>query len=49
MGMPISTCKDQVKLLIAKGYLVPKREGSNVFDFFEIPKEKLKAETAPVF
>lgn len=49
MGMPISTCKDQVKLLIAKGYLVPKREGSNVFDFFEIPKEKLKAETASVF
>ena len=49
MGMPISTCKDQVKVLIAKGYLVPKAEGSNVYDFFEVPKGKKKAETAPVF
>ena len=49
MGMPESTYKDQVNKLIEKGYLVPKHEGSNVFDFFEIPKEKKKAKTAPVF
>lgn len=49
MGMPISTCKDQLKTLIAKGYLVPKSEGSNIYDFYEIPKVKERAETAPVF
>ena len=31
MGMPISTVKDQINVLIRKGYLVPKSEGSNVF------------------
>ena len=49
MGMPISTCKDQIKVLIQKGYLVPKSEGSNVYDFYETPRGKKKAETAPVF
>ena len=35
IGMPISTCRDQIKLLIEKGYLVPHSEGSNVYDFYE--------------
>jgi hypothetical protein len=49
MGMPLSTVKDQIKVLIQKGYLVPKSEGSNVFDFYETPREKKKAETAHGF
>lgn len=40
MGMPVSTCQDQFKVLVAKGYLVPKHEGSNIYDFYESPKEK---------
>ena len=39
MGMPESTCRDQFKMLVEKGYLVPKHEGSNIFDFYEKPKK----------
>ena len=49
MGMPISTVKDQINVLIRKGYLVPKSEGSNIFDFYETPRGKKKTETAPGF
>lgn len=49
MGLPESTCRDQFKVLVNKGYLVPKHEKSNVYDFYEIPKEKEKAKTATVF
>jgi hypothetical protein len=49
MGMPISTVKDQINVLIRKGYLVPKSEGSNVFDFYETPGGEKQAETAPGF
>ena len=42
VGMPVSTCNDQVKVLISKGYLVPLHEGSNVYNFYEIPKGKEK-------
>ena len=42
MGIPISTCKDQVNALIQKGYLVPKSDGSNVYDFYEVPKAQRK-------
>ncbi len=36
-GMPLSTCKDQIKKLIQKGYLVPRGENSNQYDFYETP------------
>ena len=49
MGLPESTCRDQFKLLENKGYLVPKHEKSNVYDFFEIPKDKKTADTVGVF
>ena len=39
MGMPESTCRDQFKVLVEKGYLVPKHEGSNIFDFYEKSKK----------
>lgn len=37
-GMPESTARDKIKLLIEKGYLVQKKEGSNIYDFYERPK-----------
>ena len=49
MGLPESTCRDQFKVLVSKGYLVPRHETSNIYDFYEIPREKEKAETAGVF
>ena len=36
--MPESTCRDLVQILIEKGYLVQKYEGSNVYDFYERPE-----------
>ena len=39
LGMPESTCGDQFTLLVQKGYLVPKHEGSNIYDFYEKPKK----------
>ncbi|MGN0803838.1 MAG: hypothetical protein ACI4MS_00455 [Candidatus Coproplasma sp.] len=41
-GMPVSTCQDQVKKLIDKGYLIQRKEGSNLYDFYEIPPDKKK-------
>ena len=49
MGLPESTCRDQFKVLVNKGYLVRRNENSNVYDFYEIPKEKKTAGTAYVF
>lgn len=46
IGMPLSTARDQRKLLIEKGYLVPHKEGSNVFDFYEMPRLPKAEETA---
>ena len=40
MGLPESTCRDQFKVLVEKGYLVPKHEGCNIFDFYEKPNKK---------
>ena len=38
LGMPESTARDKINLLIEKGYLVLQKEGSNVYDFYEKPK-----------
>lgn len=43
VGMPESTIRDQINKLIAYGYLVPKREGSSVYDFYEVPPPKAEA------
>ena len=46
LGMAESTTRDQFRKLIQKGYLVRKNEGSNIYDFYEVPKrEETKAET----
>jgi len=49
MGFPESTCRDQFNVLVNKGYLVRRNDKSNIYDFYEIPKEKKTAETACVF
>ena len=49
MGLPESTCRDQFKVLVNKGYLVRRSETSNRYDFYEIPKEKETAVTASAF
>ena len=35
VGMPRSTVRDQIKILVAKGYLVER--SPNRFDFYEVP------------
>lgn len=40
VGLPESTCRDQIKVLIKHGYLKAKKEGSNVYDFYENPEAK---------
>ena len=53
IGMPLSTARDQRKLLIEKGYLVPRAEGSNRYDFYETPhrpvEEKVERRTTPTY
>ena len=39
LGMPESPCRDQINRLIEKGYLIQRAENSNIFDFYEIPRE----------
>lgn len=40
-GMPESTCRDLVGILVKKGYLVQKHEGSSVYDFYERPEHAM--------
>lgn len=46
-GLPQSTCRDGIDALIRTGFLVPKREGSNVYDFYERPEFATKTDPAP--
>lgn len=41
-GMPKTTCQDQFKKLVEKGYIVQRKEGSNLYDFYEIPHRSSK-------
>ena len=45
-GMPESTCRDQIKKLIDFRFLVPKSEGSSIFDFYEQPHPEEEKQTA---
>ena len=45
IGMPLSTCRDQINNLISKGYLVQHSEGSNVYDFYEEPRTPLASQS----
>ena len=39
-GITKTTFHKYVKVLIEKGYLVPRKEKSNIYDFYEVPKRK---------
>lgn len=39
-GITKTTFHKYVKVLIVKGYLVPRKENSNIYDFYEVPKRK---------
>ena len=39
-GITKTTFHKYVNLMIEKGYLVPRKENSNIFDFYEVPKRK---------
>ena len=45
-GMPESTCRDQLKRLIICGYLVQRSDGSNIYDFYEVPPTQKKEDHA---
>ena len=39
-GIKKTSYHKYVNLMIEKGYLVPRKENSNVYDFYEVPKRK---------
>ena len=39
-GITKTTFHKYVKVLIEKGYLAPRKENSNIYDFYEVPKRK---------
>ena len=43
-GMSESTIRDQINKLINHRYLVPRHEGSSIYDFYETPAPKVKEE-----
>ena len=38
IGLSVSTCNDQIKVLIDRGYLVPSH--GNTYDFYEVPQPR---------
>ena len=40
VGITKTTFHKYVKVLIEKGYLVPRKENSKIYDFYEVPKRK---------
>ena len=46
-GIKKTTYHSYVKALIAKGYLVPRKENSNIYDFYEIPKREEDKRAVP--
>ena len=47
-GLPESTCRDSFKVLVNKGYLVQKKDGSNIYDFYERPEHAIPKATPTV-
>ena len=46
-GIKKTTYHSYVKALIAKGYLVPRKENSNIYDFYEKPKREEDKKAVP--
>ena len=47
VGIKKTTFHAYVKEMIAKGYLVPRKENSNIYDFYEIPKREENKKAVP--
>ena len=47
VGIKKTTFHAYVKEMIAKGYLVPRKENSNIYDFYEIPKREEDKRAVP--
>lgn len=45
-GIKKTSFHKYVNLMIEKGYLVPRKENSNIYDFYEVPKRKEDKEAA---
>lgn len=46
-GIKRTSFHKYVNLMIAKGYLVPRKENSNIYDFYEIPKREEDKKAVP--
>ena len=46
-GIKKTSFHKYVNLMIEKGYLVPRKENSNIFDFYEIPKREEDKRAVP--
>lgn len=46
-GIKRTSFHKYVNLMIEKGYLVPRKENSNIFDFYEIPKREENKKAVP--
>ena len=46
-GIKKTSFHKYVNLMIEKGYLVPRKENSNIFDFYEIPKREEDKRVVP--
>ena len=46
-GIKKTTFHTYVKEMIAKGYLVPRKENSNIYDFYEVPKREEDKKAVP--
>ena len=46
-GIKRTSFHKYVNLMIEKGYLVPRKENSNIFDFYEIPKREEDKRAVP--
>ena len=46
-GIKKTSFHKYVNLMIEKGYIVPRKENSNIFDFYEIPKREENKKAVP--
>lgn len=46
-GIKKTTFHSYVKTMIDKGYLVPRKENSNIYDFYEVPKREEDKKAVP--
>ena len=43
-GIKKSSLQEGIRVLIKEKYLIPRSEGSNIYEFYEVPKEEVEEE-----